>query len=62
MKLITVSLIALMTVTLLTACETRTCLKGHLITTLMPVFNGKTTTVMPHTYFHCDLYEQKETE
>lgn len=57
MKLLKMSVIAVMTVTLLTACDTRNCLNGHLTTTLMPVFNGKTTTVMPHTHFQCDLYE-----
>lgn len=44
----------------LTACsDNRPCLKGHDVVIMMPVFNGKTTTLVPTTQFVCDEYGPK---
>jgi hypothetical protein len=46
----------------LTGCDDGPeCLEGHTEVTLMPVFNGKTTTLVPVTNFECDVYA-KESE
>lgn len=43
---------------LTTACDTGpACVESHTTVTLIPVFNGKTTTLVPTTQVVCDRYE-----
>jgi hypothetical protein len=44
----------------LTGCDDGPeCLHGHTEITLMPVFNGKTTTLVPVSNFECDEYAKE---
>lgn len=38
------------------------CKNGHSVMTMMPVFNGKTTTYQPMWTFVCDEYEKESAQ
>lgn len=46
----------------LTACDDRECLRGHSEIQLMPIYNGKTTTLIPTSVFVCDEYAPEEAD
>ncbi|AUG87311.1 hypothetical protein HOS59_gp47 [Streptomyces phage Rowa] len=51
---------AVLVATLATGCEDGPeCLSGHTEVHLIPVFNGKTTTMTPVTEFECDEYAKE---
>lgn len=56
-RIVAVLLIALGATFTLTGCDERKCIDGHIITSIMPVFNGKVTVLIPHTMYICDVYE-----
>lgn len=44
---------------LMTGCDDGPdCVSGHMVTTVVPVFNGKTTSVVPVTNYVCDEWEK----
>jgi len=46
---------------LTTACDTGPeCVESHTTVTLIPVFNGKTTTLVPTTQVICDRYAKEK--
>ena len=59
-RVIATALIAISTSLAMTSCDTPECVDGHTTTALMPVFTGKTTTLIPQTRYICDVYEGEE--